>query len=138
MRRPPRSTRTDTLFPYTTLFRSHAAPAAAADALAGRGGAGVARDPRASVGVAALQRDRLRRVLRAAQLRGRQRAVVAGGWQLPVHRYRGAAAGAADLSPCPAPHPAVGAWHRRCDFRMLYDVAVWPRPRRASPARAAS
>src|SRR3546814_6945671 len=79
IRRPPRSTRTDTLFPYTTLFRSrhrrralgvdgvaalphHAAPAAAADAMAGRGGAGVARDPRASVGVAALQRDRLRRV----------------------------------------------------------------------------
>src|SRR3546814_17412632 len=24
-RRPPRSTRTDTLFPYTTLFRSHTA-----------------------------------------------------------------------------------------------------------------
>src|SRR3546814_9944922 len=23
LRRPPRSTRTDTLFPYTTLFRSH-------------------------------------------------------------------------------------------------------------------
>src|SRR3546814_13451995 len=29
-RRPPRSTRTDTLFPYTTLFRSAAAPATAA------------------------------------------------------------------------------------------------------------
>src|SRR3546814_14548613 len=28
-RRPPRSTRTDTLFPYTTLFRSQARPAAA-------------------------------------------------------------------------------------------------------------
>src|SRR3546814_1032118 len=28
-RRPPRSTRTDTLFPYTTLFRSCAAPPAA-------------------------------------------------------------------------------------------------------------
>src|SRR3546814_7161476 len=28
--RPPRSTRTDTLFPYTTLFRSLLAPAAAA------------------------------------------------------------------------------------------------------------
>src|SRR3546814_15652166 len=28
IRRPPRSTRTDTLFPYTTLFRSVAAPAA--------------------------------------------------------------------------------------------------------------
>src|SRR3546814_2745688 len=25
LRRPPRSTRTDTLFPYTTLFRSHQA-----------------------------------------------------------------------------------------------------------------
>src|SRR3546814_10268848 len=28
--RPPRSTRTDTLFPYTTLFRSHAADGARA------------------------------------------------------------------------------------------------------------
>src|SRR3546814_11607861 len=28
IRRPPRSTRTDTLFPYTTLFRSSAAGAA--------------------------------------------------------------------------------------------------------------
>src|SRR3546814_8245673 len=27
IRRPPRSTRTDTLFPYTTLFRSSALPA---------------------------------------------------------------------------------------------------------------
>src|SRR3546814_3761897 len=26
IRRPPRSTRTDTLFPYTTLFRSRSAP----------------------------------------------------------------------------------------------------------------
>src|SRR3546814_2414640 len=29
IRRPPRSTRTDTLFPYTTLFRSPREPAAA-------------------------------------------------------------------------------------------------------------
>src|SRR3546814_5010815 len=29
IRRPPRSTRTDTLFPYTTLFRSHPAAAPA-------------------------------------------------------------------------------------------------------------
>src|SRR3546814_6409156 len=28
IRRPPRSTRTDTLFPYTTLFRSRARPSA--------------------------------------------------------------------------------------------------------------
>src|SRR3546814_4250481 len=31
IRRPPRTTRTDTLFPYTTLFRSHVHPAPAAD-----------------------------------------------------------------------------------------------------------
>src|SRR3546814_7722957 len=30
IRRPPRSTRTDTRFPYTTLFRSHAPPCGAA------------------------------------------------------------------------------------------------------------
>src|SRR3546814_4100761 len=30
IRRPPRSTRTDTLFPYTTLFRSHRRAAAVA------------------------------------------------------------------------------------------------------------
>src|SRR3546814_7906656 len=32
IRRPPRSTRTDTLFPYTTLFRSLIAPADQQDA----------------------------------------------------------------------------------------------------------
>src|SRR3546814_16941130 len=31
IRRPPRSTRTDTLFPYTTLFRSLGQPVAPAD-----------------------------------------------------------------------------------------------------------
>src|SRR3546814_14724364 len=30
-RRPPRTTRTDTLFPYTTLFRSHLEPAGERD-----------------------------------------------------------------------------------------------------------
>src|SRR3546814_2904996 len=30
IRRPPRSTRTDTLFPYTTLFRSRGSPASRA------------------------------------------------------------------------------------------------------------
>src|SRR3546814_10063499 len=33
LRRPPRSTRTDTLFPYTTLFRSEAGEAAARPAI---------------------------------------------------------------------------------------------------------
>src|SRR3546814_6025839 len=36
IRRPPRSTRTDTLFPYTTLFRSYPEPAAPADRRQGR------------------------------------------------------------------------------------------------------
>src|SRR3546814_5913816 len=33
IRRPPRSTRTDTLFPYTTLFRSHPRQCACATAI---------------------------------------------------------------------------------------------------------
>src|SRR3546814_5133642 len=41
IRRPPRSTRTDTLFPYTTLFRSSAPAAAPRRRAAGRGGAGI-------------------------------------------------------------------------------------------------
>src|SRR3546814_9438728 len=36
IRRPPRSTRTDTLFPYTTLFRSHAAHPGSGDDAIGR------------------------------------------------------------------------------------------------------
>src|SRR3546814_4499717 len=36
IRRPPRSTRTDTLFPYTTLFRSHGVSFAALDSLVDR------------------------------------------------------------------------------------------------------
>src|SRR3546814_6037546 len=36
IRRPPRSTRTDTLFPYTTLFRSTAAPGLQGSAATGR------------------------------------------------------------------------------------------------------
>src|SRR3546814_11054323 len=49
IRRPPRSTRTDTLFPYTTLFRSAAGRA---------GGEGEARSPGAERGerLAAAQR----------------------------------------------------------------------------------
>src|SRR3546814_15653608 len=37
IRRPPRSTRTDTLFPYTTLFRSYGAPQLAIECAAQRG-----------------------------------------------------------------------------------------------------
>src|SRR3546814_13434196 len=58
--RPQRSTRTDTLFPYTTLFRSHAVPAVALHRLALTGdqraadavqGVAVAADEAVRVGV---------------------------------------------------------------------------------------
>src|SRR3546814_4612010 len=43
IRRPPRSTRTDTLFPYTTLFRSRGGgPSGADDAQAAARGSGLA------------------------------------------------------------------------------------------------
>src|SRR3546814_15572527 len=52
IRRPPRSTRTDTLFPYTTLFRSHR-PRLASD-----GSARAHRLTRSSLDIeAALQRS---------------------------------------------------------------------------------
>src|SRR3546814_4568072 len=48
IRRPPRSTRTDTLFPYTTLFRSRVRPRPAAQAagLLQPEGAGAGRQQR--------------------------------------------------------------------------------------------
>src|SRR3546814_7663549 len=48
-RRPPRSTRTDTLFPYTTLFRSPAQAARARHAVDARGRAGGVRPEGARV-----------------------------------------------------------------------------------------
>src|SRR3546814_5144918 len=85
IRRPPRSTRTDTLFPYTTLFRSRLA---AAD----RGAVGVAD---ARVGIAAgglageCEVDRAVRVQRPrvpavefAQVGGHQRGVGQAGCRI--------------------------------------------------------
>src|SRR3546814_15331568 len=74
IRRPPRSTRTDTLFPYTTLFRSPVRGAVAARRIMGdaardrdaaafgvrRGAGRTAREP--GRGVAAASRDRPRRM----------------------------------------------------------------------------
>src|SRR3546814_2935243 len=53
IRRPPRSTRTDTLFPYTTLFRS-AAQREAAFAQVVRGGVGLAAATPATAPAAAV------------------------------------------------------------------------------------
>src|SRR3546814_8303599 len=46
IRRPPRSTRTDALFPYATLFRSADPALPAAAAAAGRGGGRLVAAPR--------------------------------------------------------------------------------------------
>src|SRR3546814_7448270 len=45
IRRPPRSTRTDTLFPYTTLFRSRLGHAAGSDGGAAGAQAGIGFQP---------------------------------------------------------------------------------------------
>src|SRR3546814_4333011 len=44
IRRPPRSTRTDTLFPYTTLFRSPGPPSAVSAASASRASCAASRN----------------------------------------------------------------------------------------------
>src|SRR3546814_12428273 len=54
IRRPPRSTRTDTLFPYTTLFRSQPAPAGRRRGVGAPGGA----RPRAGTAGQGQQRQR--------------------------------------------------------------------------------
>src|SRR3546814_14223263 len=76
IRRPPRSTRTDTLFPYTTLFRSLLGPAAdMRDGIApaaidererGDRKFGIARDP---VGAIAILEERRLAVLGRAAAR---------------------------------------------------------------------
>src|SRR3546814_4519400 len=87
IRRPPRSTRTDTLFPYTTLFRSagdadggdrhrHRCPPRMVAASAGRSGSGLRPDPGLSVADDARQRSDHDRAARRRQLRQDHRAVV--------------------------------------------------------------
>src|SRR3546814_19349593 len=111
IRRPPRSTRTDTLFPYTTLFRSLRrrprlpAVAGAQPAVGRRRRARRSARPRpAGAGpvrrLAALplagRRDRLRRALRAASVAGADR-----------HRLPGR--DRHSLGPLPSDLPAGGA-----------------------------
>src|SRR3546814_8161030 len=77
IRRPPSSTRTDTLFPYTTLFRSPRAPPAAAG-----------RTLRSRL-AAALRRGVRRRGRRAGRQRLRGRAEAGAHAGRRVRRQRG-------------------------------------------------
>src|SRR3546814_6083474 len=74
IRRPPRSTRTDTLFPYTTLFRSsgHEHP----PHRVGGGGAHTQRRVRAGVGGLAVPGDPRRSAEERRQLRRGVRRVL--------------------------------------------------------------
>src|SRR3546814_11453547 len=96
IRRPPRSTRTDTLFPYTTLFRSPH------DVARRCRSAGILRDPprpggtphgapRGALGVArgpgpARARARLRLPL-PAPVHGRGREIGRASWRERVGKY---------------------------------------------------
>src|SRR3546814_17906906 len=110
IRRPPRSTRTDTLFPYTTLFRSHedvlepARERADAHRLQRPGHADLVdadAQPRAGIGVEAEVLERLQHV----QIR------LAGGHDAQPRGRR-------------VDHPAVGAVGARARLRGLDLVAV--------------
>src|SRR5881409_2824884 len=67
IRRPPRSTRETTLFPYTTLFRSQLAGAGGGGAGAGHGGAGARRTMARGRGRAGPGRGGVRAVAVAAR-----------------------------------------------------------------------
>src|SRR3546814_20611317 len=141
IRRPPRSTRTDTLFPYTTLFRS--GRAATRDSLAvwaSKEGDGehlvTERDRgqarRAAAGAAAdcrgrrpAQRDLYLRALR------RRRARRGAGQDLDLHRRRrlGAAAGRSPAGSAPGPATAPAACPSRPAARL---PTHFPPPRSAA------
>src|SRR3546814_8492688 len=101
IRRPPRSTRTDTLFPYTTLFRS-LAPAL--------------QRPQRDLGHGGAQRLQPASLFTAAARRHPPRH----GADIP-----GAAAAAADLAMAPAA-PAGGARHARLAAHGGLPVADAP------------
>src|SRR3546814_3217209 len=98
IRRPPRSTRTDTLFPYPTLFRS------TLDANA--------RSPGPACGACAC--DRLSGV-----------GGVGDGGGAPLADLDSAPA-ARTVAPCPALVQCDPAGMAACDTRQLYRARLWP------------
>src|SRR3546814_20003710 len=100
IRRPPRSTRTDTLFPYTTLFRSTARPRSPRDTVQGRFEEMRHRSPDALAVVDATKSFTYAELdRRAAGLASRLRAEgVAAGDVVAVPMKRSAGAGVAVLA----------------------------------------
>src|SRR3546814_12101721 len=104
VRRPPRSTRTDTLFPYTTLFRSRwrcrlfSWP-------------GFSNDP------ASLRRGEFSRIVREGKAPGKAQAAFEAAPPLTyIFRMDSPATPAAASTPEPAPEPAPGA--RSAELRL--------------------
>src|SRR3546814_15333323 len=109
--RPPRSTRTYTLFPYTTLFRSHherrSALSAAHPERADRLDPLFERDQRLHLHHA---QEFHHRPVRAAADRGTRRPICGRGAQWPDHDSRPASA---RLGP-PPPTPPAARVHHPC------------------------
>src|SRR3546814_4479146 len=126
IRRPPRPTRTDTLFPYTTLFRS-AAPRRHQHAVAG---AGSARGGRALV--ARVPRPAPGRGLERADLAAYRHGCRAPDGATPRRPAAHAAAGRAVRDRAPAPDRAR-AGHRLARGAQLSRLHPLARPDR--PAR---
>src|SRR3546814_10758657 len=123
IRRPPRSTRTDTLFPYTTLFRSHRrALAQLRDEAAQRDLAEAVRQPRSPTCLHALQRvpARLLRVPvlrrrppgRGSHLRPHRAALARRAHLVGERRHRLPGLQSGEGQP-----PARGEWHVAAEAR---------------------
>src|SRR3546814_7810582 len=112
IRRPPRSTRTDTLFPYTTLFRSHLAGVGVEQRLHVAGVGGLRR--RLAILLAVGLHEDLRALVlqRPVPVRGAEDALDGGagalGHQAGVPRNHDLAALAVDLL---AAQPEIGRAH---------------------------
>src|SRR3546814_20838206 len=90
IRRPPRSTRTDTLFPYTTLFRSHAPEEAGGEAADDAAAEEEQGEQRQQGGERRENRARQRRVGRPVQqLAQRDLLVAAAHLAHPVEDHHG-------------------------------------------------
>src|SRR3546814_17503168 len=85
IRRPPRSTRTDTLFPYTTLFRSRCAEASLCD---GGGTEKMANTHDTRTVMIVDSETAQQRFLSALMSRGGWRSVIAGDTDTALDRLR--------------------------------------------------
>src|SRR3546814_15697449 len=130
MRRPPRATRTDTHFPYTTLFRSRGGAAIGGerrvarqyrDARAARAAPGDARQPPGRPDDAALRR-RERRRQRLGPLRPRH-AADRDGTEPRTDRAEAAGGKGQQASPALSAPPPPGGRYR---IKLMSELRIRP------------